>query len=271
MIGFFDSGLGGLAIWKAVHERLPELGTLYFGDQANSPYGIRSQEEIIALTKAGVDRLFQEGAVIVILACNTASAAALRSLQKDWLPLAWPDRRILGVLAPTVEAVTGQSWANEAPMSKEVGSVAVFATPATIASGAYVREIQKRAPGLSVTGVACPNLVPLIESGAPQEELQQEVMRYAKEAGEVDTAILGCTHYALIASAFKKVLPESIVIDQGQAVAESLEKYLKHHPELQERILTAIYRFATSGSPVIVEPLAKRFAGIEGASWECWQ
>lgn len=270
MIGFFDSGLGGLAIWKAVHQKMPKLATLYFGDQKNSPYGVRSEGEIRELTQRGVDRLFQEGAVLVILACNTASAAALRHLQESWLPSAWPDRRLLGILVPTVEAVTGQSWANESPQSTVSGPVAVFATPATIASGAYVREIEKRAPGMSVRGIACESLVPLIESGASEVDLKRAVEGYVAQAGQVEKAILGCTHYALIADHFRAALPNSEVIDQGEAVAQSLDAYFERHQSLKERSMGEERRFATSGSIEVVKPLAERFAGLEHEVWENW-
>lgn len=270
MIGFFDSGLGGLAIWKAVHDRLPEVATMYIGDQKNSPYGVKSKEEIIELTKTSVNRLFQDGAVIVILACNTASAAALRVLQQEWLPIAWPDRKILGILVPTVEAVTGQDWSNEEAVSPAVGRVTIFATPATIASGAYTKEIEKRAPAMQVRGVSCPTLVPLIESGASRDLLKGEVASYVAQGQMPDVAILGCTHYALIADIFKGLLPGVKIIDQGAAVAQSLEKYLERHNELKKRVLGTTRRFATSGDAAVVKPLAERFAGLSDISWEQW-
>jgi hypothetical protein len=165
-IGVFDSGLGGLTVLGALRAALPAQDFIYFGDNANAPFGTRGAGEIYDLTCKGVARLFGEGCDLVILACNTASAVALRRLQEQWLPITAPERRVLGVFVPVIETLTGRPWAYDGPSAPAaVSRVALFATPATVASDAFPRELRLRASGLTVTQQACPGLVDALEAG----------------------------------------------------------------------------------------------------------
>lgn len=248
MIGVFDSGDGGLTVLKALIGRLPEQNFLYLGDQANAPYGGREPEEIYDLTLASVDFLFSQGCRLVLLACNTASAVALRRLQQTWLDdrdaeLGDPGRRVLGVLVPMVEAIAGVPWNTESQAAAKQtpgadGSVAIFATRRTVETGAFALEIGLRAPGIEVSQQACPDLVARIEAAAPLSELDAMVQGYVAAlmdgmAGQIpDKAVLGCTHYPLVAKSFKAALPDSVeLLDQPALVAESLADYLLRHPE----------------------------------------
>ncbi|MDT8344338.1 MAG: glutamate racemase, partial [Thermohalobaculum sp.] len=165
-IGVFDSGLGGLSVLGTLRRRLPGEHFVYFGDNAHAPYGVRPDAEILELTRAGIERLFAAGCELVVLACNTASAVALRPLQEHWLPGAAPGRRVLGVFVPMIEAVTGRPWGYRgAPLPARLASVGFFGTPATVRSGAFTRELGLRATGLDVTEIGCPGLVEAIEDG----------------------------------------------------------------------------------------------------------
>lgn len=262
MIGFFDSGLGGLTILAEVQKRLP--GTyLYLGDNARAPYGSRSQAEILQFTIEGVKWLIEQGCSLVILACNTASANALRTIQQDWLPKHAPDARVLGVLVPTVEAITGLDWSNQSQRANTV-SVLLFATPSTVASGAYEREIHKRLPQASVISVACPTLVPLIEAGAAQGVLQTEIKKYYEQGismlmHEPDVVLLGCTHYALLERPFKALFSSSTtLLSQPAIVTKALQSYLVRHPEhaIGEGVSTSYY---TTADPQGIGETSRRF------------
>ncbi|NIA71538.1 glutamate racemase [Pelagibius litoralis] len=274
MIGVFDSGHGGLTVLHALTQRMPAASFTYFGDHGNAPYGPRPEGEIYTLTLAAVERLFAEGCSLVLIACNTASAVALRRLQQDWLPDAAPERRVLGVFVPMVEALSAVSWRDGAPGPKRVpedGMVAVFATQRTIHSGAYPFEVGLRAPRMRVVSQACPNLVAAIEADEPEDVLHDLVTGYVaamlkQTEGRVpEAAVLGCTHYPLVAHLFAAVLPSSVqLLDQPTIVADSLADYLTRHPRFAvESGQTGARRFLTSGDPARVAAFASRFFGSE--------
>ena len=231
-IGIFDSGYGGLTIMERIRHRLPEYDYIYLGDNARSPYGTRSFEVVYHYTLQCVEQLFAMDCQLVILACNTASAKALRSIQQKDLPKIAPNRRVLGVIRPTVEQV-GQLT--------ESGYIGILATDGTIQSHSYPLEIAKLFPNLHVVGQACPMWVPLIENrehlkpGADYFVKEYMDALFTKEA-RIDTLILGCTHYPLLLQKIKEYAPEGVkIITQGEIVAESLADYLRRHPEQEEQ------------------------------------
>jgi glutamate racemase len=264
-IGVFDSGLGGLTVLGALRAALPAQDFTYYGDNANAPYGTRGADEIYALTCRGVSRLFEEGCDLVILACNTASAVALRRLQEKWLQATSPERRVLGVFVPVIEALTGRPWAYDGlPTPAEVLRVMLFATPATVASNAFPRELGFRATGLTVTQQACPGLVDALEAGdnIGATALVQDFCAAALErCAEPEAAVLGCTHYPLVESAFRAALPSAVqLISQPEIVAESLGDYIGRHPRFGGG--TGRLRLLTSGDPKRVESEAEKFLGM---------
>lgn len=272
MIGVFDSGHGGLTVLRAVLERLPGHGTVYLGDHGHAPYGAREVEDIYRLTLDNVERLFSIGCRLVLLACNTASAVALRRLQQTWLPHFAPEHRVLGVVVPTIEAVTDVPWHLRAPPAgteQRPRLVAVFATRRTVESGSFPYEIGLRAPAVTVVQQACPGLVDRIESGAPEAELKAMAAGFVRallarlDGLSPDAAILGCTHYPLVADHFAAALPRGVeMLDQPCIVADSLERYLARHPEfVPPAEATDPPRFFTTGDPARVDPLASRFFG----------
>ena len=276
MIGVFDSGHGGLTVLHALTERLPREAFTYLGDHGKAPYGPRPEDEIYDLTRAAVERLFAEGCLLVLLACNTASAIALRRLQQDWLPAAAPERRVLGVFVPMVEALAGVSWRDGTKVQGKVapdGMVAVFATQRTIHSGAYPFEVGLRAPHMRVVSQACPNLVAAIEADAPESELRELVTGYVgdmltqTEGRAPDAAVLGCTHYPLVAPLFAEALPDGVeLLDQPTVVADSLAEYLTRHDRFAATAQEAgERRFLTTGDPLRVSAFASRFFGAEVA------
>lgn len=273
MIGVFDSGHGGLTVLRALVDAAPGRPLVYLGDHAHAPYGPRSDEAIYALTIAGVERLFAQGCGLVVLACNTASAVALRRLQQTWLRDAYPGRNVLGVLVPMVEAITRVPWMVEAPLAgrlPEPRTVGVFATAATVASGSFPREIGKRAPDVTVVQQACPDLVPLIEEGAPDDAIRPAVRRCVADltgrlgGRRLDSVVLGCTHYPLVAHLFGEALPAGVeVLSQPALVARSLEHYLERHPEYVMPVQGCPVgrHFFTTGDAAWVSALAGRFFG----------
>ncbi len=276
MIGVFDSGHGGLAVLRALADRLPERGFVYLGDHANAPYGERDAEAVYDLTIGNIERLFRMDCRLVILACNTAAAVALRRLQRTWLDDAWPGRRVLGVLVPVVEAIVRQPWHVEAPHTGPDApseTVAIFATRRTVESRAYVGEILKRAPDVLIVQQACPGLVDAIEAGAPQDEIHGLVEGFATELlGRMqgvlpDVAVLGCTHYGLVAKAFRDVLPPgTAILHQPDLVADSLAAYLARHTEFPADAKEAgRLEFLTTGDPIHVARVASRFYGAAAA------
>ena len=272
MIGVFDSGHGGLTVLGALVERLPERDFVYLGDHGHAPYGERGADEIYRLTQANVARLFDEGCRLVLLACNTAAAVALRRLQQEWLPGTGPERRVLGVLVPMVEAVTEVPWQVTEPppdAPREPALVGVFATRRTVESGAYAREIALRAPAIRVVQQACRGLVGRIENGVEPEVVQTAIDGYVAalmdklDGRAPDSVILGCTHYPLVEAAFAKALPDGVPVhSQPALVARSLTSYLARHPEFDAPAgPRAQTRLLTTGDPAAVGALAARFFG----------
>lgn len=233
MLGFFDSGFGGLTIFKEVIKLMPDYSYIYLGDNARTPYGSHNQDVIYKFTSQGVARLFDEGAKLVVLACNTSSSGALRRLQREFLPEHYPDKKILGIIIPTAEGAVLST------ISKEIG---VLATEATVNSSVYQKEINKLNREIKVYQQACPLLVPIIEAGELEwEELDLIVKKYVnkllEKSDKIDTLILGCTHYELIRDIIKKYVPDSIkILKQGTIVAKKLENYLERHTEISEQL-----------------------------------
>jgi len=228
-IGIFDSGLGGLIICHSLITELPEYDYVYLGDTARVPYGNRSQEAIYTFTQNAIEYLFQQGCGLIIAACNTASAEALRKIQQSYLSAHYPDKKVLGVLIPTAEEAGLQS------LNKKIG---VLATQSTVHSGAFIRELQKVTPGVEVFQSAAPLLVPLVEGNGMQwaEPIIKEYVRPLVEAG-VDTIILGCTHYAFLKDMIRhEVGAEINIISQDEIVPASLKNYLQRHPEIDENL-----------------------------------
>ena len=258
-VGVFDSGLGGLTVHAAIRARLPGLPLVYLGDNAHAPYGVRTAEDIFALTCAGVERLWGEGCDLVILACNTASAAALRRMQETWLP---PHKRVLGVFVPLIEALTERQWGdNSPPREVAVKHVALFATPATVASRAFQRELAFRAVGVDVEAQPCAGVVDAIETG---DELLAEALVHShvealmRRMPAPEAAILGCTHYPLMQKAFQESLgPQVRVYSQAALVAESLADYLVRHPDLLGPGTES--RYLTTGDAARVSGKATQF------------
>ncbi len=273
-IGVFDSGIGGLSVHRALVERLPQADFIYLGDQAHAPYGPRPGPEIVELTRAGCDRLFDAGADLVVLACNTASAIALRRLQQTWLPgrrreLGRPVN-VLGIIVPTIEAATGMPWEHEADRrgekAEKVDVIGVFCTRATAASRVYEIEVDKRRLDVAAFSEPCVSLAGLIEQGAPREALKQVIDEHAalltRRIGRPpDRAILGCTHYEIVADLFREALPPGTpLIHQPEATATSLERYFARHPEY-ETGSSGLRRFLTTGEPGAQNALVASFWG----------
>jgi glutamate racemase len=270
MIGVFDSGYGGLTILSALTRRLPRQRFVYLGDHAHAPYGERDPDEIVALTKTGIATLFGLGCTLVILACNTAAAVALRRLQQEWLPVAYPNHRCLGVLVPMIEEIAQNPWhavAVPGEMQRAKETLGVFATPATVASGAYLHEVAKRAPNLRVFQQSCDNLAGLIEAGADETTLMNAIAGYVAaldrqlEGAVLDSVVLGCTHYPLVEHLFRAALPMTTrIVSQPQRTAEALTAYLFRHPEMKSfGPLPAEIRCFTTGDPARVSALASTF------------
>lgn len=231
-IGIFDSGYGGLTILEKIREKLPQYDYIYLGDNARTPYGTRSFEVVYEFTLQAVKKLFDLGCPLIILACNTASAKALRSIQQINLPQINANNRVLGVIRPTVECISNIT------NTKHIG---VLATTGTIKSQSYPLEIQKLSPDVLVSSEACPMWVPLVENNEYQSEgadyfIQKHINQLLAKDPLIDTLILGCTHYPLLIEKIRKYTPSHIqIISQGEYVAESLDDYLMRHPEINER------------------------------------
>lgn len=259
-IGVFDSGFGGLTILRDIVRVLPQYDYVYLGDNARAPYGTRSFDTIYSYTLDAVNALFDRGCPLVILACNTASAKALRTIQQKDLPLsADPTRRVLGVIRPTAEQVGAMS------KSRHIG---IFATPGTIASGSYDIEIAHLHPDMTVNGHACPMWVPLIENGeavGPGADyfVKKDIDTLLERDPDIDTIILGCTHYPLLADTIRRHLPAHIrLVSQGTIVAGSLADYLKRHPEMEKRLSRGgKIEYLTTEHPERFDTLATTFVG----------
>lgn len=256
-IGLFDSGYGGLTILEGIRRELPEYDYLYLGDNARAPYGSRSFEIVFDFTRQAVEELFRRGCHLVILACNTASAKALRSIQQHVLPVSYPNRRVLGVIRPTVEAV--------GEISKS-GHIGLLATPGTVRSHSYKLEIDKLQHNMKITETACPMWVPLIETGeASGDGADYFVKKYIEitmEADpEIDTIVLGCTHYPILLPKIKKYVPEGVtVVPQGNIVAKSLADYLHRHPEIDQKCTkNGSVEYLTTENAEIFDNLATLF------------
>lgn len=231
-IGVFDSGYGGLTILSKIREVLPQYDFIYLGDNARTPYGTRSYEIVYEFTRQAVCKLFEMGCHLVILACNTASAKALRTIQINDLPRMDAMRRVLGVIRPTVEGI------GNVTQSRHVG---VLATTGTIFSNSYPLEIHKLFPDIQVSSQACPMWVPLVENNEAHSPgadyfVQQYIESLLNKDSQIDTMILGCTHYPLLLPKIRQYTPEGIhIVSQGEWVAESLKDYLMRHPEMEKK------------------------------------
>ena len=231
-IGVFDSGYGGLTILDKIREVLPEYDYIYLGDNARAPYGTRSFEVVYEFTRQAVSKLFDMGCHLVILACNTASAKALRSIQMNDLPNIDPARRVLGVIRPTVECI-GNITQNQ--------HIGILATAGTVKSESYPLEIHKLFPDIRVSGVACPMWVSLVENNESQNEgadyfIRKYIYQLLTKDPLIDTVILGCTHFPILLPKIRQYIPEHIsVISQGEYVAQSLKDYLRRHPEMDAK------------------------------------
>lgn len=259
MIGVFDSGYGGLSVLRDIVKRLPQYDYLYLGDNARAPYGTRSFEMVYQFTLQAVRRLFAEGCPLVILACNTASAKALRTIQQRDLPNIDPAWRVLGVIRPTAEKV-GELSAN--------GHVGIVGTPGTVASGSYDVEIEKLHPGFRTYSQACPMWVPIVENmeiDTPGADyfINRDVSRLFAQCPDIDTLILGCTHYPLLYDKIRRAAPATArVVAQGEIVADSLADYLKRHPEMECRLKRGgDVRYLTTENPEKFNTLGSVFMG----------
>ena len=258
-IGVFDSGFGGLTILKEIRKRLPQYDYLYLGDNARTPYGSRSFEIVYEFTLQAVRALFERGCRLVILACNTASAKALRSIQQNDLPSLDPSRRVLGVIRPTVEIL---------PQITHTGHVALLATQGTVKSSSYSIELSKIAPDIVISEHACPMWVPLVENNefnSPGADyfIEKEISAVMEKDPLTDTIVLGCTHYPLLIDKISKFIPDNVkVICQGPIVADSLADYLQRHPEIESRLSnTASVTYLTTDHPEKFDSLASMFLG----------
>ena len=259
-IGIFDSGLGGLTILREIIRLMPNREYLYLGDNLRAPYGEKTQAEIFRYTLAGAEWLFSRGAEIIILACNTASANALQKIQQEVLPFKYKNKRVLGIIVPTIESIDNFS---------KSGHIGVLATKATVASDVFEKETKKYWPKTQIISQSGGRLVALIEQNENEKELEVEIERVIGQLTRrdkyIDTVILGCTHYALIENQIKKALPENIgVVSQGEIVAIKLADYLNRHMELCQKLSAkhSIYFYTTSSDGKIKELMAQ-FYGVK--------
>jgi glutamate racemase len=256
-IGVFDSGYGGLTILDKIRSLMPQYDYLYLGDNARTPYGPRSFEVVYEFTLQAVKKLFELGCPLVILACNTASAKALRTIQQTNLPFIDPTRRVLGVIRPTAECI------GELTQTRHIG---ILATTGTIKSESYLMEVHKLFPDVTVTGEACPMWVPLVENNEYHSEgadyfVQKHIHQLLEKDPNIDTLILGCTHYPLLMEKIRQFTPSHIrIVPQGEYVASSLQDYLKRHPEMDIRCTKGgTCRFLTTESTAKFEESASIF------------
>jgi len=260
-IGVFDSGYGGLTIFRNLLEELPDYDYIYLGDNARNPYGNRSFEVVYEYTWQAVSELFGRGCRLVVLACNTASAKALRNIQQKELPAFFPDRRVLGVIRPSVEMI---------PEMTETGHVGVLGTLGTVLSDSYPMEIAKmsRLSPITVVQEACPMWVPIVENNLIESPgaaffVQQNLASLFAKDPLIDTVILGCTHYPLLSDVIGKFLPDGVhLLEQGPIVAEKLKDYLRRHPEMEHVCSKSGRReYLTTESTVNFDQLANLFLG----------
>lgn len=274
MIGVFDSGFGGLTIHRALIDALPQHDFVYLGDNINSPYGTREPLDVLNLTCRGMDRLMAEGCTLIVVACNTAAAVAMRWIQQQWLPALYLKdgipRNALSIVVPTIEAATGLDWYEKTRLHDGVktGSVvAVFATERTVATKTYPFEIRKRRPDINVVQQACPALAGAIEAGQSRDALRALVQEYTDklmrglDGRAPQSVILGCTHYPLVADLFAEALPAGIpIIHQPETVANALVPYLQKHPEYKTS-QNGTRRFLSTGYAPDALQLIEKFWG----------
>lgn len=265
-IGVFDSGYGGLTILKEIRKALPQYNYIYLGDNARAPYGTRSFDVVYRFTLESVKHLFNLGCQLVILACNTASAKALRTIQQHDLPAIDPQRRVLGVIRPTVEKLSVYS---------KTGHIGIFGTPGTIQSESYNMEISKLYPEFHTIAHACPMWVPLIENGEANSPgadyfVKQEIDRLLDADSKIDTVILGCTHYPIMYSKIRQYIPDNIkILTQGEIVANSLADYLRRHTDLEKKLekvnvesgVTGNCQYLTTENSLKFSQMASMFLG----------
>ena len=259
-IGIFDSGLGGLTVQQEIASRIPDQSLVYLGDNKYAPYGVRDHEQIYSLTQNAIERLWNAGCDLVIVACNTASAVAVKRMQEEWLP---ENKRVLGVFVPLIEAVTERQWGdNSSPKEVDVKQVALFATPATVATRAFQRELAFRAIGVDVEAQPCGGLVDAIEENdfeLAEALVQSHVSALLRRMPNPQAAVFGCTHYHILKKCFEKALGSNVqVYSQGRIVAESLMHYLNRHPRFTEK---GDALFLTTGDVDKVSLAATRFLG----------
>ena len=260
-IGVFDSGYGGLTVLRCLQNRLAHADFLYLGDNARAPYGNRSYDLVYEFTRQAVMYLFDAGCPLVILACNTASAKALRSIQQRDLPkLEDKGKRVLGVIRPTAEAIAA---------STRTGAVGLLGTPGTVASGSYDMEVAKAAPQVRLNSHACPMWVPLIENFEADGDgadyfVKKDLTALFSQAPDIDTLILGCTHYPLLINKIEKYIPAGVnILSQGALTAASLEDYLKRHPEMAGRITQGGHtEYLTTEKPEKFDAAARLFLRV---------
>jgi glutamate racemase len=258
-IGIFDSGYGGLTIFRNIEGLLPSHDYIYLGDNARTPYGNRSFDTIYRFTVEGVRYLFGQDCRLIIIACNTASAKALRNVQQRILPTDYPDRRVLGVIRPSAE---------ELSRFTKTRAVALWGTEGTVNSLSFVLELQKLAPEIDLYQQACPMLVPLVEAGELQGSgVEYYVREYWRRtilhSGKVDVLLLACTHYPLILPVIRKIVPPEVrILVQGEIVAPSLADYLRRHPEIETAMSReGTRRFLTTDQSELFDRLAEAFLG----------
>jgi glutamate racemase len=258
-IGVFDSGYGGLTVLRSIVSQLPGYDFIYLGDNARAPYGTRSFETVYRYTKESVQWFFNKGCPLVVLACNTASAKALRTVQQKDLPYMAPENRVFGVIRPTAEIIGSMS---------RTGQIGVLATSGTVTSMSYPIEISKFFPGMGVFQQACPMWVPLIENNehlGPGADyfVQKCVSELLAQSPFIDTILLGCTHYPLLSDKIQRAAGDAIrVVGQGEIVADSLVEYLRRHPEMDEKLSkNAMRHFFTTDSTEDFDRHAKAFYG----------
>lgn len=263
-IGIFDSGYGGLTVLKDIVRALPQYDFVYLGDNARMPYGTRAFETVYQYTLEGVKYLFQKGCHLVILACNTASAKALRNIQILDLPFLDPQKRVLGIVRPTAEVIGKFSKTN---------AIGVLGTEGTIKSETYLLEIKKFFPGLRVSQEACPMWVPLVEHGEAESEgadyfTRKYVNRILEQDPLIDTLLLACTHYPMMLSSISKMVGKEItIVEQGQIVAASLKDYLKRHPEMDQHCSkNGQVSFYTTGDKSAFDKFGSAYFGFEVSS-----
>ena len=263
-IGVFDSGYGGLTVLKELRKRLPNYDFIYFGDNARAPYGNRSFDVVYEFTLEAVNFLFDQGCPLIILACNTASAKALRTIQQKDLPLMAPNKRVLGVIRPSTEVLGERT---------KTGHVGVLGTTGTVASNSFAIELAKFSPQTAVHQHACPIWVPLIENQlhlhpAGQQFIQEDIALLLAQSPKIDTILLACTHYPVLQTQIEAIVGPSVqVIPQGPIVAEKLEQYLAVHKEMDARLSkNADVRFFTSETPEVFDERARHFLDGEIAA-----